>query len=383
MARWSRQIVFGDVDAMFASSAIVANPALVGKLVAVGSPSPRGIIVSASYPARRFGVKAAMPTAQALRLCPDLVLVPLDRPLYQRMHERMREVTDRLFPITEWTSIDEFYADTTDFQSLHPDPAVLSRAVKSAIFEATGLRCTVAIATGKTIAKVAADAHKPDGLVVVEPGREATFLAPRPVRSLPGVGPKTAAELDRLGIHLIGDLLEPRYEPLLRRLWGKHLRVLQALARGDDHDPVLPDRDQKSLGHETTFDQDTDDLTFLERTVRGFLSTLAHELRVQGLAAGAFTVKLKDAKFKITTRQRHFAEPLNYDPLMWSEIRDALRSLIVSRTRYRLIGLSLSDLVPATESLFDQRTTKAIAAMDAIIEKHGARVMRLGGLPEE
>ena len=383
MPRWVRQIVFGDVDAMYASSAIVANPALAGKLVAVGSPPPRGIITAASYPVRRFGVSAAMPTAQALRLCPDLVLVPLDRPLYQRMHQRMREAADRFFPATEWTSIDEFYADATDLQSVYPDPAALGRAVKDALFEATGLRCTLAVATGKTVAKVAADAHKPDGLVVIPPGTEATFLAPRPVRSLPGIGPKTAARLEGLGIHRIGDLVEPRCEPTLRQLWGTRLYALQSLARGEDHDPVLPDREPKSLGHETTFDHDTDDLAVLERTLRGFLSELAHEVRRDSLAASSFTVKLKDAKFKVTRRQRHFPAPVNYDPAMWQDIRAALRSLVVPRTRYRLVGLSLSALVPATERLFDQRTTKAMAAMDEIIEKHGARVMRCGGMPEE
>ncbi len=383
MSRWPRQILFGDVDAMFASSAIVADPSLAGKLVAVGSPPPRGIITAASYPVRKFGVTAAMPTGQALRLCPGLILVPPDRPLYRRLHETMREVTARLFPICAWTSIDEFYADTTDLQSLHADPAALGRTVKETIFEATGLRCTVAVATGKAVAKIAADAHKPDGLAVIEPGAEAAFLAPRPVRSLPGIGPKTAERLDRIGIRRIGDLLEPRCEPLLRQLWGKSLPALQALAQGIDHDPpVEPDREQKSLGQETTFDHDTQDVSLLERTVRGFLGELAHELRQERLAAGAFTVKLKDAAFKVTTRQRHFSKPLNYDPAMWPDIRAALRSLVVPHTKYRLVGVSLSELGPVTQGLFDQRTSKAVAAMDAIIEKHGPRAIRLGGSPE-
>ncbi len=308
MARWPRQIVFGDVDAMYASSAIVANPALADQLVAVGSSPPRGIVTSASYPARRYGVRAAMPTAHALQLCPNLVLVPPDFALYRRMHQRMREVTDRLFPTTAWTSIDEFYADTTDLQSMHPDPVDLGRLVKEAILEDTGLRCTIAVATSKTVAKVAADHHKPDGLAVIEPGTEAAWLAPRPVKSLPGVGPKTAAQLEPLGIHLIGDLLDPRFEPVLLRRLGARLADLQALAQGIDHEPVDPKRDQKSVGHETTFDHDTSDLAFLERTVRSFLSELTHDLRVQCLAAGAFTIKLKDSTFKITTRQRHFHE---------------------------------------------------------------------------
>ena len=122
MPRWPRQILFGDIDAMFASAAVVKNPGLAGKPVAVGGPPPRGIIAAASYAVRRFGIRSAMPTAEALRLCPALILVPPDRPLYRRLHEEMRSVTDRLLPATEWSSIDEFYADTTDLQTRHPDP---------------------------------------------------------------------------------------------------------------------------------------------------------------------------------------------------------------------------------------------------------------------
>lgn len=378
MAKWVRQIVFGDVDAMFASAAVVADPSLAGKPVAVGGPPPRGIIAAASYAVRKFGVHSAMPTVQARTLCPQLILLPPDRPLYRRLHEEMRQATDRFFPVTEWTSIDEFYADATDLQLLHPDPAALGRTVKDAIFEATGLRCTIAIAAGKTVAKVAADAHKPDGLIVIEPGAEAAFLAPRPVNALPGIGPKTAESLERIGIHTIGNLIEPRFEPSLRRLWGKRLPAIQALARGMDNDPVVPDREQKSLGHETTFDHDTNDPAFLEQTLRGFLAELTHELRVEGLAAGSFTVKLKDATHKITTKQHHFPKPLNDDAVMWRDIRAALQSLMAPRTQYRLAGITLGDLVPATAGLFDQRRSKALAAMDAIIEKHGAKAIGLG-----
>lgn len=383
MDRWPRQILFGDIDAMYVSAAILADPSLAGKLVAVGSPPPRGIITSAGYSARACGVRAAMPTAHAYRLCPNLVVVPLDRALYQRLHDRMREATDRLFPLIEWTSIDEFYADTTELQSVFPDPAELGRTVKREILAATGLHCTIGVATGKTVAKIAADCHKPDGLAIIGPGAEAAFLTPLPVRSLSGIGPKTAEKLKQIGVHLIGDLPDPRFEPQLRRLWANRLPVMQALARGIDHEPVVPDRQAKSIGHETTFDDDTGDLAFLERTLRGFLNTLSHDLRLQGLAAGAFTVKLKDARFRITTRRRHFPKPLNTEPLMWRHIQPALHDLISHRTCYRLVGLSLSDLVPAIEGLFDQRTSKAIAAMDQIIEKHGTGVMRLGAVPEK
>jgi len=381
--RWSRQILFGDVDAMFASAAIVKDPSLSGKPVAVGGPPPRGIIAAASYAVRAFGVRSAMPTVEALRLCPQLILIPPDRPLYRQLHEQMQDVTDRLFPLTEWSSIDEFYADTTNLQTLHPDPLALGQLVKQTIFDNTGLRCTVGVATGKTVAKIAADAHKPDGLVVVPPGTEAEFLLNRPIKALPGIGPKTAARLEPLGLKTIGDLLDQRWDQPLRHIFGARLHWVRELARGIDHEPVVADRESKSLSHETTFEQDTHDRPFLEQTLRGFLRDLARDLRQEGLAAGSCTVKLKNARFAITTKQHRFPHPLNYDPDMWPTVQQSLRELIRPSTEYRLAGLALSALTPAPPGLFDQKRAKAIQAMDALITKHGASVIGLGGVSHD
>lgn len=381
--RWPRQILFGDVDAMFASAAVVKDPSLAGKPIAVGGPPPRGIIAAASYAVRPFGVRSAMPTVKALELCPQLILLPPDRPLYRRLHEAMQAVTGRLFPLTEWSSIDEFYADTTDLQSLHPDPSALGRHVKDELYAATGLCCTVAVATGKTIAKIAADSHKPDGLVVVQPGTEQSFLAPRPPRALPGIGPKTASRLDALEIKTIGDLSDVRWEQLLQRLFGNSLAWIRDLSQGIDREPVVANRDSKSISHETTFERDTHDRVFLEHTLRGFLRELAHDLRQEGLAACGCAVKLKDSHFTITTKHGRFSNPLNYDPDMWPAVQQALRDLMKPGTTYRLAGLALTSLTPAAPGLFDQRRAKAIEAMDALVARHGPAVIGLGGVSEE
>ena len=381
--RWPRQILFGDVDAMFASAAVVNDPSLAGKPIAVGGPPPRGIIAAASYAVRPFGVRSAMPTVKALQLCPQLILLPPNRPLYRRLHDAMRTVTDRLFPLTEWSSIDEFYADTTELQSLHPDPMALGQLAKDELYAATGLRCTIALATGKTVAKIAADSHKPNGLAVIEPGSEASFLASLPPRALPGIGPKTAARIEALGIMTIADLLDSRWDRPLHHLFGNGLVWVRELARGIDREPVVSDRDSKSISHETTFERDTHDRDFLERTLRGFLRELAHDLRQEGLAAGGCAVKLKDARFTITTKHGRFPHPLNYDPDMWPTVQQALRDLMRPGTEYRLAGLALTTLTTAAPGLFDQQRAKAIAALDALVARHGSSVIGLGGVSSE
>ena len=368
---------------MFASAAVVKDPSLAGKPIAVGGPPPRGIIAAASYAVRSFGVRSAMPTAKALQLCPQLILLPPDRPLYRRLHETMQAVTTRLFPLTEWSSIDEFYADTTDLQSLHPDALTLGRLVKDALHDATGLCCTIAIATGKTVAKIAADNHKPDGLVIVKPGTEQSFLAPYPLRALPGIGPKTASKLDMLGLRTISDLYDPRWDQPLHRLFGHGLVWFRELAQGIDREPVVADRASKSVSRETTFEHDTHDRPFLERTLRGFLRELAHDLRQEGLAAGGCAVKLKDFRFTITTKHGRFPHALNYDPDMWPTVKHALHELMQPGVDYRLVGVALTALTPAAPGLFDNRRTKAIEAMDALIARHGSSVIGLGGVSEE
>ena len=368
---------------MFASAAVVNDPSLAGKPIAVGGPPPRGIIAAASYAVRPFGVRSAMPTAKALQLCPQLILLPPDRPLYRRLHDAMQTVTTRLFPLTEWSSIDEFYADTTDLQSLHPDPLALGQLVKDELSAATGLCCTIAVATGKTVAKIAADSHKPNGLVVIEPGTEQPFLAARPLRALPGIGPKTASRLDALGLTVISDLLDPRWNQPLYRLFGNGLTWLRELAQGIDREPVVADRESKSVSRETTFERDTRDRALLERTLRGFLRELAHDLRQDGLAAGGCAVKLKDSGFTITTKHGRFPHTLNYDPDMWPTVRQALHEVMKPGTDYRLAGVALTALTPATPGLFDNRRVKAIEAMDAIIARHGSSIIGLGGVSQE
>ncbi|MCP9455759.1 MAG: DNA polymerase IV [Nitrospira sp.] len=378
--RWRRQILFADVDAMFASAAAVKDPSLAGKPVAVGGPPPRGIIAAASYAVRAFGVRSAMPTAKALQLCPDLILLPPDPPLYRQLHEAMRTVTDRLFPLTEWSSIDEFYADTTTLQSLHPDPLALGQLVKEELYAATGLRSTVAIASGKTIAKIAAECHKPDGLIVVKPGTEPSFLAPCPLHTLPRIGPKTAARLQALGLTTIGDLLDARWDSMLQRLFGNSLTVIRDRARGIDNEPVVTDRDPKSVSRETTFDRDTRDPNLLERTLREFLGLLTHHLRQDARAAASCLIKLKDSRFIVTTKRRRFPHPLNDEAVMWPTVRQALHELISPETAYRLVGLALTDFAPASPSLFDQRRAQALEAMDRLIVRYGPSVVGLGGI---
>ena len=294
MPRWPRQVLFGDIDAMFASAAVVKDPSLAGQPIAVGGPPPRGIIAAASYAVRAFGVRSAMPTAEALRLCPQLRLIPPDRPLYR---PPSRDDASRHRPAVSGDRMEQHrrvlrrYHRFTNALPGSCRPGAAREAV-----DREGNRPHVhgRVATGKTVAKIAADTSKPDGLAVVEPQQEAAFLVSPAAAGAAGHRAENRGEARAVWHQNDRRPLGSAMGPVLVRLFGARLHWIRALARGHDHEPVVADRESKSASHETTFEHDTADRAFLEELLRGFLRALARDLRQEDLAAGGCTVKLKD-----------------------------------------------------------------------------------------
>ena len=213
--------------------------------------------------------------------------------------------------------------------------------------------------------------------------RNPNFSNQSEFKPFPASDPRPRTPYIIFGVHFFRDFLDSRFTQELKRVCQSRFAQLQELARGVDSSPVPTRRAAKSIGHETTFDHDTSDLAVLTEAVHRFLSSLAHDLRMDRLAARAFTIKLKDHRFKIITRHRQFPKPTNHDPTMWRLIQPTVEGMVVPGLKYRLIGLSLSDFVPSTENLFDQKTSEAVAAMDRIIQKHGSTIIRWGRKPEK
>jgi DNA polymerase-4 len=254
-----RLIFHVDLDAFFVAVERLRDPSLNGKPVIVGHPGNRGVVATASYEARKFGVHSAMPMVRARRLCPSAIIVPPDFSLYSEHSRRFRTALDEFSPEIEQTSIDEAYLDMTGAARLFGPPEAAARRLKGAVLERAGVTASVGGGTNKLIAKVATDACKPDGLLIVPAGREAAFLAPMPVRKLPGLGPKTEAKLATAGIATLGQLAACA-ESDLRPLLGPHAAAwLRHRASGADQSPVITNREAKSISNETTFATDISD----------------------------------------------------------------------------------------------------------------------------
>ena len=384
MASRPRAITHVDMDAFYASVEQRDRPELRGLPVIVGAdPKGRGVVSAASYEARVFGVRSAMPIGKAARLCPQGVFVPVDMEKYARVSDEIMAILGDFSPLVEPVSVDEAFIDLTGTDSLFGPPAEAVRQIKQRIRDETGLTASAGLAANKFIAKIASDLRKPDGMVVVEPGREAEFLAPLPIERLWGVGKATAKSLGALGIATIGQLQRLPRATLVSRLGG-HGADLHDLAFGRDERAVEPWTAPKSMGAETTFERDTDDRTRLQTTLRGHAERVARELRAGGVAASRVTLKLRFADFRTLTRS-HTGDPTQDGLELYRRVMVLFaRERLVQRVR--LIGLSASTLGPMESgqlNLLDPnavRRERLARAVDGITGRFGTGAIRPAAL---
>jgi DNA polymerase IV len=379
----TRTILHVDLDAFFAAVEQRDDPDLRGKPVIVGGiPPGRGVVSAASYEARAYGVHSAMSITEAYRRCPHGVYLPVDGRRYQQASRDVMAILRRFTPQVEPISIDEAFMDVTGSRPLFGEGPEIAAAIKAAIRADVGLTASVGVATTKLVAKIASDLRKPDGLVVVAPGDEATFLAPLPISRLWGVGGKTATVLAEYGVKTIGDLAELSPDLLVRR-FGKHGASLATRALGMDEDAVHEGDPAKSVGHETTFDVDSSDPEVIERTLLALSDGVAGRLRSAGVRASTITVKVRDSSFRTITRQRTLAEPTDLTEPIYQAALDLARPQ-VRGIRVRLLGVTASNLGEREQlGLFpdgDPRRRRAIEAADAVRRRYGSKAVTRGRL---
>ena len=337
-----RHIIHADLDAFYASVEQLDHPELRGKPVLVGgSPSSRGVVATASYEARVYGVHSAMPMATAVRHCPQGIVV---RPRFDRYREVSRQVMQIFHEVTDLVeplSLDEAYLDITEVVESGQFPLGVAIDLKRRVKDDTGLDLSVGVGAGKTVAKIASDLQKPDGLVVVAPGQEEEFLAPLPVSKLWGVGPKTAERLRRDGILTIGELAG---QPLgwFVRQFGKRAESIRAKASGVDDDPVKTERSPKSVSAETTFPTDIGDPEQLHGELARLAANVAQHLARKELRGRTVTVKLRLSDFTTLTRQITLPTPTGSEAVILETAWQLQQSELSPGREFRLLGVGVS-----------------------------------------
>lgn len=385
-----RTILHLDLDAFFCAVEEQRDPSLRGQPFAVGGQAnQRGVVASCSYAARQFGVHSAMPMAQAVRLCRDLVIVPASHGIYHTASEKVMARLRDLTPLAEQISIDEAFLDVT---MRREDGEALARRLQADIRDGLGLPCSLGVATNKLVAKIANNMGKagatrsapPNAITVVPPGTEAAFLAPLPVRELWGVGPKTAEALARLGIRTIGDLAR-WHESDLRQRFGKHGADLAQRAKGIDDSPVEPESETKSVSKETTFARDVRDGQVLRRTLRQLSEEVGRRLRQEGLSGGTVKLKLRWSDFTTLTRQVTLEQPTHHDDVIHAAAAELFEKVWSGGQPVRLIGVGVSGFREDSQQLglwaqpgFSPQREKLEAALDELRERFGDRIIRRG-----
>ena len=386
MDSWQRIVVHADMDAFYAAVEQLDNPQLRGLPVLVGPNSYRGVVLTASYEARPYGVGSAMPVAEARRRCPHAVMVPprLDR--YQELSERVMDVLTNFSPKVEALSLDEAFVDMTGAERLFGTPAEMGRQIKRAVFEATGLTISVGISGSKYVAKVASGHDKPDGLTVVPAASAQSWLAPLPVSKLWGAGAKTVPRLHALGLATIGDVAAADERYLCHHLgsMGRHFREL---ALGRDARPVRRARAAKSIGSDRTLAADVSERADIERHLRRAAERIARRVRSKGYVAGGVRVRLKTSRFQMLTRQRQLRKAAD----LGAEFLAVGKRLLDEFDHpgpFRLVGMAVFDLAwrddPLQLDLLEDAATHELeTTIDRLVERFGKRaVMRARDLQD-
>jgi DNA polymerase IV len=371
-------ILHVDLDAFFAAVEQRDRPELRGRPVVVGGggPDQRGVVSAASYEARRYGVRSAMPLRTAAALCPAAIFVPVDGRKYRAVSRQVMAILRRFTPAVEQISIDEAFLDVAGTEALFGTPEEVAIAIRRAIQGELRLTASVGVATTRLVAKIASDLRKPDGLVLVPAGEEAAFLAPLPISRLWGVGERSRAVLAEHGVRTIGDLAALPVDLLTRR-FGSMGAVLHDRAQGIDPTPVGGVEAAKSVSHEHTFDRDTNDWDTLERTLLALSEGVAGRLRTGGVKAGTIAVKIRDSGFETHTRQRTLPEPTDQTEVIWRAALDLVRPQVRGKT-VRLLGVGATHLTDRQQlSLFggDPRHEAATRATDEIRKRFGSRAI--------
>jgi DNA polymerase-4 len=337
-----------DLDAFYAAVEELENPELrTQPLVVGGDPRGRGVVATANYVARRFGIHSAMSCAEALRRCPQAVFVPPRKGLYRDYSHAVWDAIREVVPTVERTGLDEGYLDLTPGAANFLEARALAEAVQASVRGGTSLSASLGVATCKVVAKVASDRRKPSGLTVVPPGREAAFLAPFPIRRLPGVGPRSEERLRRAGVSTIGELAALPAGELRRLLPGKVGALLHDRARGIDARALETSTETVSLSHEETFERDVADREVLKAELRRMAERLGQRLGADGLSARTVTTKLRYQDFSIRSRSTTIAAGVG-DGARIAELASALldRALDERPGALRLVGVAVSGLQP-------------------------------------
>ena len=353
-----RCILHVDVDAFFASAEQVLHPELAGKPVIVGgNPDERSVVASASYEARAFGVKTAMPLSHARRLCPQAVFLKGNFHQYSRMSEKIREILYSFSPDLEMASLDEAYLDLTPCLRIYRRPFETAERIKLAVKRATGLNVSIGLSTSKLLSKVASDYAKPNGIASIWPGYEAAFLRPLDLGELPGVGPKTLERLHRYNLHRIGDLQSLPQKTLVSAL-GPAGEALADRSLGRDSSPVEEALFPKSISRETTFEEDVSDRRVMEAMISYLSERAANKLRSLQMLARTVSVKLRYADFSTFQMAHSLKSPSSHDSDFRLSALHLFDRLFTRRLRVRLVGIALSNLSPRLArqaTLFDEQ----------------------------